>query len=344
MKTILSFIFLTFLILSTPALAEKSYKPCGISLKSFSTTRAAPGDTFEMYGKWGAEQGVKLPCINKGGQNRLEVLAWSDSVLKVRVPAHLASGDYKVGVYCNDLSLGGSYSSGWRSFKVTGNIFESPKSTSPKSAKSTASKSQTSKKASQPKKSSFPASFNFDALDLKFGDFGMNEIVIGIVAALGLFVLIVLITRGRQPASHYDYSEYQTHRTTAGPSATDSPTGTPFSEQAPEAERPEWKSTFMGVKYRVESYDGETMTVAIDVPKILPYQAEIDARDGRPTDVDPRLVSNVGLLLDLGANYIDISYNTNRVAAEVPFDSATVDKRLAEKIVGLLIRLRDAAV
>ncbi|MCP5048869.1 MAG: hypothetical protein GY940_16985, partial [bacterium] len=50
--------------------------------------------------------------------NRLIVLSWSNSVIKVKIPPGLAPGLYKVGVYCNDLSVGGSYSSGWKDFKI----------------------------------------------------------------------------------------------------------------------------------------------------------------------------------------------------------------------------------
>lgn len=97
----------------------KPYKPCGISLTSLSTYHGAPGDVFKMIGNWGPTQGTKIPCINKGGMNKLIVLGWSNSVIKVKIPAGLAPGAYKVGVYCNDLSVGGSYSSGWKDFKVT---------------------------------------------------------------------------------------------------------------------------------------------------------------------------------------------------------------------------------
>lgn len=97
----------------------KKYKPCGIHLSSLSKSFGAPGDVFKMVGTWGPAQGTKIPCINKGGMNKLIVLGWSNTVIKVKIPAGLAPGMYKVGVYCNDLSLGGSYSSGWKDFKVT---------------------------------------------------------------------------------------------------------------------------------------------------------------------------------------------------------------------------------
>ena len=96
------------------------YKPCGARLDSLSAAKGAPGDTFEMRGSWGSAQGDKLPAINKGNMNRLEVVEWGEGVIKVRVPKGLGPGVYKVGVYCNDLSKGGSYSSVWMDFEVTG--------------------------------------------------------------------------------------------------------------------------------------------------------------------------------------------------------------------------------
>ena len=73
---------------------------CGVVLKSLSQTSGYPGDTFKMYGTWGAVQGTKTPCINKGGANKLIVLSWSNTVLNVKIPNGLAPGNYKVGVYC----------------------------------------------------------------------------------------------------------------------------------------------------------------------------------------------------------------------------------------------------
>ncbi len=114
-------VILSALLLFTIGLngQTKKYKPCGISLKSLSRTSGAPGTVFKMVGTWGPRQGSKIPCINKGGMNKLIVLHWSNRVLKVKVPRGLAPGKYKVGVYCNSLSMGGSYSSGWKDFKVT---------------------------------------------------------------------------------------------------------------------------------------------------------------------------------------------------------------------------------
>lgn len=120
-KATLTVLALAVAVLLFPMAVEgqkKPYKPCGIRLDSLSHTSGVPGDVFKMIGTWGPTQGTKIPCINKGGMNRLIVLAWSGTVLKVKIPAGLAPGTYKVGVYCNDLSEGGSYSSGWKDFVI----------------------------------------------------------------------------------------------------------------------------------------------------------------------------------------------------------------------------------
>ena len=97
---------------------DPTYQPCGITLTSLTKMIGIPGDVFEMIGTWGATQGTKIPCINKGAMNRLEVLFWGPTAIKVRIPPGLEPGMYKVGVYCNELTAGGSFSSGWLDFTI----------------------------------------------------------------------------------------------------------------------------------------------------------------------------------------------------------------------------------
>lgn len=100
------------------------YEPCGIRLDKLSQNSGNPGDVVLMYGKWGKSQQEKLPRINKGRPYNLEVIHWGENVLKVRVPAGLVPGSYKIGVYCNDPydpQKGGSYSTGWVDFTIKKN-------------------------------------------------------------------------------------------------------------------------------------------------------------------------------------------------------------------------------
>ena len=66
---------------------------------------------------------------------------------------------------------------------------------------------------------------------------------------------------------------------------------------------------------------------------------EINTRDGRPDDVPPELAQDVDALLGLGANYIDVGFNTDRMAAEVPFAHIDVDEALAEKVIHHLVNI-----
>ncbi|MBU0482950.1 MAG: ankyrin repeat domain-containing protein [Proteobacteria bacterium] len=122
MKRLMYLIFVGLILssCSTVKMKEerKSFEPCGISLKSISKNVGFPGDIIELFGLWGYFQGEKIPRINKGTPNDLEVISWSNSIIKVKIPQGLAAGDYKIGVNCNDLSKGGSYSSGWEKFEI----------------------------------------------------------------------------------------------------------------------------------------------------------------------------------------------------------------------------------
>jgi len=105
------------LVMCIPALAQ-SGQSCGINLASLSKSSGYPGDTFEMNGTWGATQGTKIPCINMGGMNTLEVVTWTATKLTVRVPPGLAPGAYQVGVYCAMPGSTPVSSSGWLTFAI----------------------------------------------------------------------------------------------------------------------------------------------------------------------------------------------------------------------------------
>ena len=76
--------------------------PCRppMSVAGLSADSVHPGETFEMYGRWGAPARNKVPVINMGKRNDLEVVGWTAGTLTLRVPADLPPGRYKTGVYC----------------------------------------------------------------------------------------------------------------------------------------------------------------------------------------------------------------------------------------------------
>ena len=107
-----------------------------------------------------------------------------------------------------------------------------------------------------------------------------------------------------------------------------------------------WADKYEGVEYTVEclgDYDGEpfiTVWIKIDKPAIASF--EVNAREKAPVIPPEPVAPHVRELLEMGVNYIDINYNTDWIAAEVPEAGATVDRELAERIVKLLIGIRNA--
>jgi len=62
-----------------------------------------PGGTIALNGTgFGREQGTKLPAINRGHVNLLQVTRWTDTQILARVPLDLVGGTYRVMIYCDD--------------------------------------------------------------------------------------------------------------------------------------------------------------------------------------------------------------------------------------------------
>ncbi len=110
-----------------------------------------------------------------------------------------------------------------------------------------------------------------------------------------------------------------------------------FNSEPPEP----WKDTYQGINYSATSYDWVTVTIEFGLDKPISRTIEIDAREGDSTIEDDNLKQDIENIFELGANYIDIGFNTDRMAAEVPFKHINVDKALAEKILSHLINIRD---
>ncbi len=94
---------------------------CCLKLTSISKTSGRPGETYEMVGKFGPEQGSKIAVLNKGTANELIIVSWSHTKLVVKIPNGLAPGMYKTGVYCSNPCTGGAITTWcmvWRDFQV----------------------------------------------------------------------------------------------------------------------------------------------------------------------------------------------------------------------------------
>ncbi len=324
------------------------YKPCGVRLDSLSVAKGAPGDTFEMRGSWGSAQGEKIPAINKGNMNRLEVIGWGESVIKARVPKGLGKGVYKAGVYCNELSKGGSYSSVWMDFEVTGAL--EAKAGTARQAVPAASKAVSPEKAEpeavkpipRPEPQAERPVLPRARTEEKPRDEGYKEgVYIGVGAAV-FFIFVLLLILKRRSVS--------TVKMPGG-----GMTGTYGNESARFARPEEFKGAYNGVEYVVACYgvkpgkdgtfkDGEPIvTVEIYTEGELKKPLEVNTRKFFSIIADSRdeRITDIQALVSLGADYIDIGFNTSRVAAEVPLGKARVDKALAERIVPHLIRLKE---
>ena len=72
-------------------------------LISLSPECGMPGGIFVINGNdLCGSQGDNIPSINRGHANALEVLSWSDTEVRVRIPADLPAGCYKVLIYHDD--------------------------------------------------------------------------------------------------------------------------------------------------------------------------------------------------------------------------------------------------
>lgn len=340
-RILLTGIFAAAVFLATLASAA-DYKPCGVRLDSLNVAKGAPGQVFEMHGSWGSAQGEKIPAINKGGMNRLEVVEWGESVIKARVPKGLGKGVYKVGVYCNDLSKGGSYASGWMDFEVTGAkeavaTAVEPKALLPEKTVAEAVKPmpRSEPQAERPVPPRARTGEKQEDKSYKEGAY------IGVGAAVFFIFVVLLILKMRSVST--------VKMPGKGMAGAYGKGSAPF--QRPE----EFKGAYNGVEYVVACYgvkpgkdgtfkDGEPIvTVEIYTEGELKKPLEVNTRKffSIIADSNDERIADIQALVSLGADYIDIGFNTSRVAAEVPLGKARVDKALAERIVPHLINLRE---
>jgi hypothetical protein len=74
-----------------------------------------PGGVIAINGRnFGRVQGTKIPAINRGHVDQLQVTRWTDTQISARVPLDLVGGTYRVLIYCDD-----TYRTGSNSLEVT---------------------------------------------------------------------------------------------------------------------------------------------------------------------------------------------------------------------------------
>ncbi|MBI5889003.1 MAG: hypothetical protein HZB82_09925 [Deltaproteobacteria bacterium] len=365
-----------FFVLAAPAKAASPPALCKVALDSLGSSSGAPGDSFEMLGVWEDTQGAKTASINKGSGRLLEVLSWSASVIKVRIPGDLSPGIYKVGVYCNNPPHW--QGSGFKDFTVTAKAGDrhspasqplegveppegvqprpsAPAALPPQSAALTAPEVQ----QTQPAQTGTGGQIQIQLREVtekqtppapeQSGTGGVKK-----QDKLGLWMLavifaavIVFIIRKRSVVRAANYQQ------AAGlpeekPDVVKTKARIAAGRNLPKAFTGEYK----GVAYSAETlgfnpdkddpsaFGTPCVTVSIDAPKPLSRELEVNARKTRPAVSGDR-AAHIDALLDMGADYIDVGFNTTWVAAEVPATKAVVDRALAERIVERLIKLRE---
>ncbi|MDH4227008.1 MAG: hypothetical protein OEV59_04540 [Deltaproteobacteria bacterium] len=160
----------------------------------------------------------------------------------------------------------------------------------------------------------------------------MIEMAIWVLIALAIIVFII----ARRSDTRADKGAY-IPGTTIEPGGTDLTTPTegfePFSGEVD------------GVTYVVEELADGTATVWLDMEVDVEEPFALSARDGDlkiecDKDIAARIDTDPDIreLLGLKSTYIDIGYNTNWVAAELPREIAISNKAVIEQVARVLLR------
>ncbi|MDO8464527.1 MAG: hypothetical protein Q7S46_04635 [Gallionella sp.] len=366
----LSEIWRVFTAIAVVKPAEASDVPlCKVGLASLSKTSGAPGDTFEMHGHWEDTQGAKTAAINMGRGHKLEVLSWTSKVLVVSIPKELRPGAYKVGVYCNNPPHW--QGSGFKDFRVTAHAFgdtqkdevslPAVESSAPLKVPSGDTALQQNKNAAAPKRgvahnvpAASPQPQNqvensareivntvSNTLAGMLDRFGLR---VNILIAVGIFALFLLRKFAKPKVDADAPINKKTYLKKPHGGFGVGIVGAKGFEPL--------SGVYNGVEYVAEEL-GEvvlgnvfepTVTVHIEA-KTWPIKqpTEINARKKRPVIAHDHRAADINSLLDYGATYIDIGYNTDWVAAEFPSSRVTMDRGFAEHVAECLVRLRNSS-
>ncbi len=339
---------MALVVLSPQRALSEAYKPCGVSLDSLSATSGAPGEVFELRGRWGENQGAKIPAINKGGLGRLEVVFWTDKVLTVRIPAGLSPGTYRVGVYCNDMSLGGSYSSGWTNFEVRPSAqpsvaaLEPPLSPSPSIIEK-----QPETRESRLKATVQTLKKRVRLPDVQwrpwFGAMIMIAAAVLVVAAILIRFFIKHRARPIDPMAEYMAAK----RPSPPPASKETADGRNRSKGAKQETPYPIQGSLEGVTYQAECL-GHTMpdnipqmTVWIHLDATPKRRFTVKQSD-KAADVapdSPQALGAITTIFMLGAESIDFGYSTNWAAA-VMTPGLDVTEALAGQVASKLVELK----
>ena len=334
--------------LSPQCALSEEYKPCGISLDSLSVASGAPSEVFEMRGRWGENQGTKIPAINKGGLGRLEVVFWTDKVLTVRIPAGLSHGTYRVGVYCNDMSLGGSYSSGWTNFEVRPSAQSSVVASSPPPSVEKQPDTRESRVVATVAKPTLKERLRLPNVQwLRSGAYSMIMIaaVVLVVAAILIRLLFKHMARPVDPMAEYMAAKRPSPP--AAPMSKKTADGLNRLKGARQETPAPIQGSLEGVTYQAECL-GHTMpdnipqmTVWIHLDATPKRRFTVKQSD-KAVDVAPDSPQTLGVITTifmLGAESIDFGHSTNWAAA-VMTPGLDVTEALTEQVASKLLELK----
>jgi hypothetical protein len=85
------------------AIADRPAPRGGMLIQSVVPDEARPGQLLDIRGaNFGSRPQGKIVAINLGRVNRMQVVSWSNEVIRARVPRTLMPGNYRVLVYYDD--------------------------------------------------------------------------------------------------------------------------------------------------------------------------------------------------------------------------------------------------
>ncbi|MCB9030396.1 MAG: hypothetical protein H6619_05035 [Deltaproteobacteria bacterium] len=319
-------LFLSLLVLQSFSFAEEN---CRVYLKEVRPLEAMPGQKITLFGEFPAEQGSILPVANKGRLNRLEVLAWSKSRIEARLADDLSAGSYKVGLYCQDPSIGSTRSSGFLNLRVLGKttVTHSTQAKKPKPIersreelervrlKEIAARAEAQKRKEQ-----------------------QNNRYLDLLKTYWYLLLIPLLFIKKRGGSTITMPAHARARTKPKEDLDSN-----FSKDVSDLG---WVDSLVGIPFKVDCYYDQVLTVEIEGYSDFPFKGQIYAEEGdkwQSSNLPENVKREIKGLFKQGVNYVDLNYNSDRIAAEVPDAVGKLSKEQAKKIAFHLVAIRKYA-
>ncbi len=298
---------LLILLLMPATLNAEPEANCKISLQELSAESGTPGSLIKLFGEFGEEQGPKIPVINMGSGNTLEIVSWSSRVIVARIPEGLMPGVYKIGIYCRSTSYGSTAGSGFKSFEVLSGASNMQRLIE----HSKKLKDLTQEKKPEGKGPGTKAT-SVSTTNAQSNDW-QNYILFSPI----LLFLLILVLRNRQLKNPGVQAIPLQEKTTA------------------------IAGKCAGIPFTAQSLSAGSITVSIDaVSDQLKQSCQLSLDNGIPIDSPPAINSAISKLLKLKVIYLDIGYNTDQILAELKGDISKFDEDQAKAIARYLIEIK----